>query len=353
MFPYLFTFSISLLLLQLSNWIRLKCIKDIFVLFAISFAALLAGLRDFSIGTDTETYISYWHITCYPWKWNDYWMFFSDGALEKLYLFYAFLISKITYNDQYFLFFTQLLILLPIVVATRKVQLNIVWVVFIYFSILFNTSLNATRQVIAISFCLLSLAYMLKREYVGMIFTFIIAYGFHNSAILYSVFILLYFMIDKYVFVTKNIVKFLIFVAIILLFTIFTPIWLYFAGNFMGGGYESYASEGQFGAKFPIALFSLSVFNAVLYFIIRSKNRTDKMLCLFDYFVYMCPAVCFSGLVSKFAVRIVYYPLFMFVLIFPYLQKNYIVPKWVKIVILVAYVVYFILTSVPYKMYSL
>ena len=353
MIPYFFCFACSLLILYFSNRIKSSILQWNVILAALSFPALLAGWRDFSIGTDTETYISYWHIACYPWKWDDYWMFFSDGALEKLYLLYTFLISKITYSDQCFLFFTQLLILFPIAFSVKKIQLNIVWVVFIYLAILFNTSLNATRQVIAISFCLLSLAYMLKKEYVGMALCVIIAYGFHNSAILFSIFILLYFMINRYVFMTKSVVKILIFISIILLFTIFASIWLYFVGNFMGGGYESYGSEGQFGTKFPVALFGLSVFNAVLYFVVKSKNRADKMLCFFDYFVYMCPAICFSGLVSKFAVRIVYYPLFMFILIFPYLLKNYIVPNWVRIIIIIAYIGYFILTSVPYKMYSI
>ena len=349
MLPYLVVFSFSLLFLQFSRHIKSRRVQTIIILIALTFPAILAGWRDFSIGTDTKTYISYWHIACHNWEWQNYWQSPSNAALEELYLAFSFLISKVTHSDQYFLFFTQLLILLPIVFASRKLRVNIVWVVFIYLAIFFNFSLNVTRQVIAVSFCLFSLSTLLQSKYRESVVWIAVAYGFHHSAILFAAFVILYYWLNNYPFGRKKKVVFLVSIGIVLFFTIFSSIGMHLIEESFGNEYASYGEGNKFGTKFPIALFGLSLFNSFVYYMMTKRKKQTGALYLFNYLVYLCPAICFLGLLSRFAVRIVYYPLFMIILIFPYLIKNYNASPKIKSIIIIAYTVYFILTTTPYK----
>lgn len=349
MLPYLITFSCSLLCLQISRHVKAKGVQAAIVLMALTLIAVLAGWRDFSIGTDTKTYISYWHIACHNWNLQDYWQSPANAALEELYLLFSFLISKLTYSDQHFLFFTQLLILLPIAFAAHRLRISVVWAVFIYLAILFNTSLNATRQVIAVSFCLLSLSFLLQNKYLKSIVWVVVAYGFHHSAVLFIVFVFLHHWLNNHSFGTKKSVVLLISLGIVLFFTVFSSVGMYLIENLLADDYGSYGSDNKFGTKFPIALFGLSLFNAFVYYWAVKGKRQNAVLYLFNYLVYLCPAICFSGLLSRYAVRVVYYPLFMFILIFPYLIKNLGVPPKAKGLVVFAYIVYFFLTMVPYE----
>ena len=349
MLPYLVTFSFSLMLLQMSRSVKISGVQVIIILIALSLPSVLAGLRDFEIGTDTRNYISYWHVACRDWEWVDYWRSSANSALEELYLVFSFLVSKVTYNDQLFLFFTQFLILIPIAYAAHRLRVNIVWVVFIYLAILFNTSLNTTRQVIAISFCLLSLSFLIQNKYRNSILWVIVAYGFHHSAILFIAFIALDYWLKDHVLGKKKSVVFLISICIVLFFTVFSFIGIHILEKFFGEYSVAYGSDNKFGTKFPIALFGLSLFNTLIYGIIVKGKKQGRKLYLFNYIVYLCPAICFSGLASRYAVRVVYYPLFMAILIFPYLIKTNNVSPRVKCMMIIGYSAYFFLTAVPYE----
>ena len=352
MIPYFSFFACSLLILYFSCKFKSAIVQWIIILIALSLPAVLAGWRDFSIGTDTETYIGYWRLTCYEHSFRNYWLFYSDGALEELYLLFSYMVSKFTNSDQLFLFSVQLLILLPIVVTSRRLNINMIWSIFIYLAILFNISINAARQVIAISFCLLSFSYVIQGEYKISIFWIIVAYGFHHSAILFGGILGLNLLISRFCnFMSLKVVQLLFCVSIALIFTIFASWGATLVENFMGGAYEGYSDSTQFGTKFPIALFGLAFFDLIIYSFMRKSISTSDshILCLFDYLIYISVPLCLSGLVSTFLVRIVYYPLFLVILIFPFIIKYYKLSCYVRISLLFAYISYFILTSVPYK----
>ena len=350
MLIYFAFFSVSILLLTFVSRFREPLLKGFFLVLSLVLIAFLSGWRDFSIGDDTGVYINYWHIICGDWSLREFWLFFSGGSLEELYLLYSFILSYITHDDQLFLFFTQLLILISIVLAAYKCRVSVVWAVFIYLMLLFTFSLNVVRQIISIGFVLIALANLLQEKYFRVLSWIMVAYGFHHSAILYIGVLILYLFIRKfYRFMQLRIVKISVLIAISLLFTIlFSSIGVFLISNFMGSEYENFTASDSFGVKFPIALFGLSVFNAVIYYCMKFGKR-DRLLCFFDYLIYLSPVICLSGLISRYLVRIVYYPLFSVILIFPILFKSYnILPIW-KFVIIISYLAYFYLTAIPYK----
>ena len=184
MMEYFFCFLFSLMLFQLAIYFRNPARFFLYSL-SIVLPALLAGMRDKTVGTDTETYISaFEHIEQY----SQIFQCFSDelpyeAGWQILMMFSSF-ISK-EYNFAFFLvsllcgiatFFGLLKF------CSCKKYLILGW--FVYLIFFYCSSLNGMRQSLALSFIFLAFSCLANKEKLKFFLYFIIAISFHKTAII-------------------------------------------------------------------------------------------------------------------------------------------------------------------------
>ena len=164
MLPYIITFSFSLLLLWFSGKIRSRY-SFIPQILAVLIPAILAGLRDVSIGTDTGQYpvytydfVSHANSLSQAITWND--------SVEGAYSFICYFATHIFNSFNFFLFVVSLITLIGIFWGSVASKENKVWLFFLFFFMYYNTSLNAQRQAMALAMCLPCIAYTSRKKYV-------------------------------------------------------------------------------------------------------------------------------------------------------------------------------------------
>lgn len=151
---------------------------------AIACPVLLAGLRDYSIGTDTLAYVNIFHAACES---NSLVGFFlTYPSVEKGYMFISYLVSRISSNPSVMLSVNHALIIVPLYIAFFRMRdnLNPVLSLFIFFFFFYNESLNLTRQYISMSFIILAATYIIDNRVKPYIVLSIIAFLFHSTALL-------------------------------------------------------------------------------------------------------------------------------------------------------------------------
>lgn len=323
MFPYLIVFALSLLslyLASLSNKVIIKCFFDVI---AILLPALLAGLRDPIIGTDTGGYpvytydfVSHANSLSQAITWND--------SVEGAYSFICYFATHIFNSFNFFLFVVSLITLIGIFWGSVASKENKVWLFFLFFFMYYNTSLNAQRQAMALAMCLPCIAYTSRKKYVLAALIFVLAYSLHHSAILFASAIALYYFIERMPKTfNKTITKLLLIIAIVGILASFNAILTSLVGFGLEDKYvERYGSSDEYGSNVPISIFALNAFNFIVYRFITQNSTKDTIRIFGDYTMIIGFMLCFAGLISIFAVRIDAYFMFINMLILThYLPK--------------------------------
>lgn len=135
---------------------------------------IISGFRSISVGTDTENYL----------------MLFTRiqngieirtellwGELSKLVVFFG-------GNFDSMVQASTLLVLLPVYISVKKYSINPLMSIFFYYTLYFYfTSMNITRQMIAVSLVLFACTFLLKNEKRWFVLFVFIASGFHLTAL--------------------------------------------------------------------------------------------------------------------------------------------------------------------------
>lgn len=162
---------------------RLKHI--IMAAFIIVLPAVLAGLRDYSIGTDVQIYAkSVFECAVRSSSVNSVLERYSE--LEHGFLMLAFIVSRITSSVHFFLFSIAFIIQLFVYLAlyrTRK-YCSIFMGESVYLFLIYNASLNMMRQTIAMAILLFALTYLFEKKYLISLVWIFIGSFFHNSIII-------------------------------------------------------------------------------------------------------------------------------------------------------------------------
>lgn len=187
---YVLMFVGSLLLFNIALKFRFTN-KKVFVLFsliALVLPCFLAGVRDYSIGTDVNLYVEplYRVSKCFS-HFFDFVNMSGSEVNDYGYLFLTFICGKLS-NDIFLLFFlSELLVIAPIYKSLLNMtdkSKPILYGIFIFYMVLYNLSFNMVRQSIAIAFSILSFTYFLKKKNLKSILSLIIAFCFHSSSII-------------------------------------------------------------------------------------------------------------------------------------------------------------------------
>lgn len=193
---YIFSFTISGLLFFLSEKVVVKQRKMV-ALCALIVPCLIAGLRSSTIGTDIKTYLlpmtkaalnagsfeEYWNTS---WWWL--YKYIGVSEYELGFGITVYIIAHIFGSIHAVQFVIQALTIVPIYLACKKLQKirNFpVWLfMLVYFSLMFNMSLNLMRQSIGVSFILLAYSYLVNNERKKCVILTMVATFFHISSLL-------------------------------------------------------------------------------------------------------------------------------------------------------------------------
>ncbi len=167
-------------------------ITNVVLILIIVMMILIFACRAISVGADTATYqLHYKTRQRGKFEINKY--SFEIGFEILLYI-----CKLIGLNFNGFLFIASLIMFVPLYFFYRKYSINPVLSLFLYITMgIFSMSFNGTRQFIAFTIFLISIKFILNKNFIGYILCIALAYLFHSSAlVLLPIYVLRYIKIN-------------------------------------------------------------------------------------------------------------------------------------------------------------
>ena len=190
---YLLCFAFSIFFCYLGYKNENKKISNrIFSILAILIPAILAGLRDTSIGTDVEVYLTVAHKLAQ--NYNDFFEYCSILDLEFLYKAMVFFVTKIFGSINMVMFIQHFIICTLFFIGAKnfKEKANPIITFSLFLLMYYNISLNIMRQFMAMSIVFYAYKFVKEEKFLKYLFYVLLATLFHSSAIISLVIYLLY-----------------------------------------------------------------------------------------------------------------------------------------------------------------
>lgn len=185
---YLACFAVSVFFAYLAKKSNKKINIIIFSVLSIAVTALLAGLRDYSIGIDTEHYFArnlYWDGAIKSATLSEYiYEYILSGYGEPLFALITGIISQITGSFEVFLTFVHVVIIGGVYIGAFRLKkyINPEFVLIIFYLFFYNHSLNILRQYMAMAIIFAFFADLLKKKYLRFLIVIIVAMQIHTTA---------------------------------------------------------------------------------------------------------------------------------------------------------------------------
>lgn len=170
--------------------------KYLFIAIALIIPSALAGMRDFSIGTDVEVYGNYWFEFTTGKSFINYIKWATSSSIGFLYAVLNYVVASFTDNVHWFYFFLMLITIWFVylgVVGFRD-KISVPFAMFVYYILFYNSSLNILRQSVAIAIILFSYRFISQKQILHFLICWLIAFLFHSSAIVMILLIPIYFV---------------------------------------------------------------------------------------------------------------------------------------------------------------
>lgn len=199
MFPYLLVFVLSLYFIYLAQRSRNGTLPyRLCLLLAILFPAMLAGLRDNTIGTDVLTYVDdTWNSLKSVNSLNDLFQKIKDDYFEvadKGYLLLNYFLRTISNNPHLIYFGTSFFTMTFVVLAVRdnknKASMTLMFFLFLFLN--YNLSLNMVRQMMAMGIGLYTYKFLEKRKWRNLCFAVAFMFMFHSTSFAYLLCVVLF-----------------------------------------------------------------------------------------------------------------------------------------------------------------
>lgn len=198
MIEYIITFSLAIFFSYLAdkNYHK-RILFYLFSSFAIAIPVILAGFRDETIGTDINTYII--HSFEQASNYNNLGDYVSDTNIDKIFAILMYISRNNSDNVAIPLLIISLFNILCTYIAIVKMRIyvSIPFCMTIFLFSFYNLSLNLMRQSMALSACLLSFVFLLRRYYYKFIIMFLLAFLCHSSSIFFLFPLLIWLLVDN------------------------------------------------------------------------------------------------------------------------------------------------------------
>lgn len=202
MFPYFLCFLISVLFGMIGEFYdkKNKINKSVFFyILSILTLSVLAGIRDTNIGTDLAVYaIPLFEGALSQENFIDFYLS-RDDSIEPLYMLLTYCVSIFTDDVHWLLFFVGVIIYGFMFFGIRNyygsVSVWMAWAVFI--ALFYGYTLNLLRQSMAMSILFWGFHYVIYDKHLKFWISFLVAFCFHKSAIVFIIIYFLYIIIKK------------------------------------------------------------------------------------------------------------------------------------------------------------
>ncbi|OUN79586.1 EpsG family protein [Bacteroides sp. An51A] len=318
MLIYLVVFFFSILFTYIAERSIAKNRKQFiaFSVLSVGLPVLLSGLRDNSVGTDTEGYVAWvWNIVSRCSDWDSFLHLYHGGYFADIefgYLMVNF-VANVFSNDVHSVYFlTGLLSILPIYIAIYHYRAKVpMWLsMAIFLLTYYNLSLNLTRQSIALAFCIYAFRYVEQRRWFKLVVMFIVILGFHNTGFIFIPAVVMFLLMEHLRWRGKIIFLLACFVSLMIAFRYVDV--LLFASVTYGLLPEKflYYQIDEMTGFLSRSNFIVYIFESLLMLMVILSRASRKMKSrLFSYFTLKCIGVYSFTLstLSMWAFRISYY----------------------------------------------
>lgn len=190
-----------------------KLFYNLFLLLSILPTSILAGVRDYSVGSDVGQYVTtnFGQAILYDrfWDFQTYLNFFKHmGSIDWVtrahsteigYNVLTFIVSRFYNNAHWLMFYIQLIIGIFVILIAIKLnkifQTSILFTLFIYYSGFYIFGLNMMRQSIAALIMIYAFLFFIQKKYIFYLILQLIAVSFHVSAWLGIIIVLTHLII--------------------------------------------------------------------------------------------------------------------------------------------------------------
>lgn len=217
---------------------------------------------------------------------------------------------------QVFFIITSLLSLTPIFIVCKRMSIApaMSFVVFLLYPQFFFESLGAIRNAVAYSFVFLMFYYLYNKKYLKMILSYLVALGFHSSAIMAIFIIPLFFLLKRRsVHVTLYLISFILSQFLVSIVTVI------FDNSILMYRFSYYVNaEDAFkgGGMISIIINLIGIFNLIYWNRLYGYNKlNEKLLPIIN--VGVCMWNAFLAISPVFAIRFSLFYLYFLILLAP------------------------------------
>lgn len=201
MAPYFITFGLSTICCAFGEYFihrKKERTAQVFFLLAVLIAAILAGVRDLSIGTDIWTY-GEWSFRAARKNDNLFSYIQSQTDLELLYNILVWVVARFT-SDSHWLYFitgfiTYYFVMKGIHNYKKQISITIGWMTFLF--LYYGDTFNTMRQFLSVAIAFWGLKFALNGKFKKYIAVTIVAILFHNTALLSFLGVAIVFFLKK------------------------------------------------------------------------------------------------------------------------------------------------------------
>ncbi|MDR1698892.1 MAG: EpsG family protein [Prevotellaceae bacterium] len=349
MLYYLTCFAISTFLFWLGQNIKPARCEKIFRWSAYGAAllipAVLAGIRDNSVGTDMMIYgVPIFESACQSADFNE--LFSRWGMKELGYLWLNYTVAQITHNQIYFFGLIMFVQVLFVFLALRRWQDKFpIWLgMLVFYLLFFHPSLNIMRQMLALSIAFFGMQYAFERKFFLFAFWVLLGFLFHYATLLLLLYYPLFWYANK--FSSKKAVILFIGAGIVIVMLLMPVLadFLYSLGG--TAQYISYHfAKPENSGGFPFNTLIFYSLPAILFFINREKilSAFPKTGYFFQYItalLVILPFMLFAG--GDWTVRFTYSVTWWLVVLMPAIGYSFDkLPKTLLNTAIIAYCLFY------------
>lgn len=200
MFIYLITFFLSYVLLCVGQNKKNKLKSNTCIIIAILLPSILAGCRDYSIGTDVLIYGNRWFRYAATSQGNflEFIKWAVASSIGAIYACVNYFVAMFTENAHWFYFFLSMLTnsLVYKAVKDNDDLIDVPFAMLTYYLLFYNQSLNLLRQSLAVAFGVCAFTYIRKQRKLSFLICAMLAIFTHSSAIVVIAVPIIYIIIN-------------------------------------------------------------------------------------------------------------------------------------------------------------
>lgn len=244
--------------------------RKLFVIIIFSILTVIAMIRSWRVGVDTEQYYRNFKIISLL-KWNQ----IDSLRYEHGYFYLNKILSYISKDPHILIMVTSMIIIPSVGKLIYKYSKNVALSTFLYISLnSYFFQLTAMRQSLALAIILYGIGFLEKQKYLKFILVIILASMFHSSAI----FLVILILLEKVKYTKKTYINSLILAGMGFLFYReifkFTSLLI---DKYAGYGESIYAASNYFGAVFQFIVgFILYSICHYITFKVKSEKEIEE-----------------------------------------------------------------------------